>query len=80
MKPQNHASAKLSVVPVLPADVAPKYAPVPVPLVMFSSRIRVTSEATQSGMTRLRCATPQPASRSTLPPGRMTFRIAIGLE
>jgi hypothetical protein len=80
VKPQNQASAKLSVVPVLPADVLPKYAPVPVPEVMFSPRIRVTSEATQSGMTRFRCGTPQPDSLSTLPPASTTLRIAIGFE
>src|SRR5205823_3004815 len=80
VKPQNQASAKLSVVPVLPADVRPKYAPRPVPLVMFSSRIRVTSAATQSDTTRDRLGTPQPASVSILPPGRTTLRIAIGLE
>src|SRR5213592_4393302 len=80
VKPQNHASAKLSVVPVLPAEVRPKYAPRPVPPVMFSSRIRVTSAATQSETTRLRCGLPHPASVSTLPPGRTTLRIAIGFE
>src|SRR5207244_3970081 len=80
VNPQNQASAKLSVVPVFPADVRPKYAPRPVPEVMFSSRIRVTSAATQSGTTRLRFGTPHPASVSTLPPGRTTFRIAIGFE
>ena len=78
--PENHASAKLSVVPVLPAEVLPKYAPTPVPCVMFSSRMRTTSAATQSGTARLRCGTPQPASVSTFPPGRTTFRIAIGVE
>src|SRR5947199_10784485 len=80
VKPQNQASAKLSVVPVLPAEVLPKYAPTPVPDVMFSSRIRRTSPATQSGTARLRCGTPQPASESTFPPGRTTLRIAVGLE
>src|ERR1700704_5311497 len=46
-KPENQASAKLSVVPVLPPEVLPKYAPTPVPWVMFSSRMRTTSAATQ---------------------------------
>src|SRR5688572_8071089 len=45
---------------------------------MFASRMRTTSAATQSGITRLRWATPQPASLSTFPPGSTTFRIAIG--
>src|SRR2546429_378815 len=36
VNPQNQASAKLSVVPVFPADVRPKYAPRPVPEAMFS--------------------------------------------
>src|SRR6476659_2839306 len=79
-KPQNQASAKLSVVAVLPTKVPPNYAPTPVPPVMFFSRMPTTSAATQSGTARLRCGTPQPASLSTLPPGRITLRIAIGFE
>jgi len=32
------------------------------------------------GTARVRRGTPQPASVSTLPPGKTTFRIAIGFE
>ena len=71
----------MSVVPVLPASVCPEMcAAVPVPPVMFSSSTRVTVAATQSGIARLRCGFPQPASVSTLPFGSTTLVIAIGFE
>ena len=40
----------------------------------------VTVEATQSGITRLRCGLPQPACVSTLPFASTTFVIGIGFE
>ena len=52
----------------------------PVPEVMFSLRIRVTSAATQSAITRFRCGTPQLPSLLTVPSASTTLRIAIGFE
>ena len=78
--PQNQASAWFSVVPVLPPAGRPMLAPTPVPSWTFSSRILVTSAATQSAITRRRCGLPQPASVSTLPFASLTSLIAVGLE
>src|SRR3954467_2668748 len=73
--PTNQASAKLSVVPVLPAAGQPMFAAVPVPAWTFFSRIFVTVYATPSGITRLRFGLPRSAD---LPSGNTTLRIAFG--
>ena len=54
------------------------FAPTPVPDWMFSSRIFVTSAATQSAITRCRFGRPQ--FLSSPPPAKATFVIAIGSE
>ena len=54
------------------------FAPTPVPDWMFSSRIFVTSAATQSAITRCRFGLPQ--FLSSPPPAKTTFVIAIGSE
>ena len=56
----------------------PKYARVPVPDVMFCSRMRVTWYATPSGITRFGLGLPHPADVSRSPFGNSTRRIAIG--
>src|SRR5437764_6514323 len=73
--PTNHASAKLSVVPVLPAAGQPMFADVPVPAWMFFSSTLVTVYATPSEKTRLRLGLPR---SSDLPSGKTTFLIASG--
>jgi hypothetical protein len=75
-KPANHASAKLSVVPVLPAAGRPESAAaVPVPDWTFCSRIRVTTAATFASTTRfpLGCE-----AGSVLFPGKVTFSRMVG--
>ena len=63
--------------PVFPAAGRESAARVPVPERMLSSRIRVTTSATPSGMTRVRrCLVAQRSSG--FPFGKTTFRIAVG--
>src|SRR5215218_7996048 len=76
VKPTNQASVLSSVVPVLPAAGQPICAPVPVPLVMFCSRIFVASWVTPSLNALWRAGLPQLLTR---PSAKRTCVIALGL-
>src|SRR4051794_31092854 len=77
VKPTNHASVKLSVVPVLPATGQPPCcAAVPVPRWTFCLRMSIAFVVTASEKTLVRLGLPR---SFTLPSGNTTFLIAIGL-
>ena len=77
VKPTNHASLNESVVPVLPPAGQPMLAAVPVPLWMFSWRIRVASAVTPSENALVRL-TRKRAGSSECPSGKVIFVIAVG--
>ena len=77
MKPTNHASLNLSVVPVLPPAGQPMLAFVPVPPWMFLTRIRVASAVTPSSNAFVRLTLKRRGS-SDLPSGNVIFVIAVG--
>src|SRR3954465_12607505 len=81
VKPTNHASVLLSVVPVLPPAGQPIWARVPVPAIMFCWRISVAlavtpSEKTLVRRTRKRFGSDLPSS--TWPAGKTIRLIAVG--